>query len=265
MKYFLSETSLRDIGDLDSDKILYAFDFDGTLARIVTESDAAYMSTQTEKLLEKLSERATVAVISGRSRTDLNLRLPNNIHYTIGNHGLEGLKSHSQKIQNAKVLTRVWRTQLKEKLKNSDFEGVELEDKTYSLTLHYRKSPNKQMMKNKLLNLIGTLEDSPRIILGKSVINVIPMGAPHKGMALLELMLETGATKALYVGDDDTDEDIFSLPDERIIGVRVGKKKLSHAKYYLNRQSEITILLRRLLQMQERPRERTLSHESSLL
>ena len=111
---------------------------------------------------------------------------------------------------------------------------------------------------------MGKLDDSPRIILGKFVFNVIPAGAPHKGMALLELMIETGATRALYVGDDDTDEDIFSLPDKRIVSVRVGKKKLSHAKYYLNRQSEMTILLRRLLQMHERHGERTLSHEGSL-
>lgn len=265
MKYFLSENSLKKLGGITSEKILYAFDFDGTLARIVAQPDAAYMSQQTEKLLQKLSEQAVVAVISGRSRTDLNSRLPKGIHYTIGNHGLEGLDSLSQKNENAKTLTRNWKSQLKEELKKSTLEGIELEDKTYSLTMHYRNSPNPQAAKAELLQIMGRLEDSPRIILGKFVFNVVPKGAPHKGMALLELMLETGATQALYVGDDDTDEDIFSLPDERIISVCVGKKKFTQAEYYLNRQSEITILLRRLLEFQERHGERTLSHESSLL
>ena len=49
--------------------------------------------------------------------------------------------------------------------------------------------------------------------------------------------------------DDDTDEDIFSLPDERIFSVRIGKKKLSHAKYFLERQSEITLLLKKIVQL----------------
>lgn len=51
---------------------------------------------------------------------------------------------------------------------------------------------------------------------------------------------------ALYVGDDDTDEDVFSLPDERIVSVRVGKKAATAAQWYLTRQSQIGQLLQYL-------------------
>jgi trehalose-6-phosphatase len=59
------------------------------------------------------------------------------------------------------------------------------------------------------------MEPAPRIVLGKSVINLIPAGAPHKGVALLELMVHLKIQCALYIGDDDTDEDVFrSLTNE---------------------------------------------------
>jgi len=56
----------------------------------------------------------------------------------------------------------------------------------------------------------------------------------------------------LYVGDDDTDEDVFSLPDERILSVRVGKKLMSAAQLYLERQSQMGSLLRYLAQARGR-------------
>jgi len=54
---------------------------------------------------------------------------------------------------------------------------------------------------------------------------------------------------ALYVGDDETDEDVFALRDARILSVRVGKKNGSAARYFLKRQAEITEVLRLLVEV----------------
>jgi trehalose 6-phosphate phosphatase len=118
------------------------------------------------------------------------------------------------------------------------------------LAIHFRKSRKKNAVKAALLEAVRELEETPRIVMGKAVLNLIPMNSPHKGHALQELLLATGASQALYVGDDDTDEDIFSLNDERILTVRIGKKKQSQARYFLERQSEISILLRKILKFQ---------------
>ena len=81
---------------------------------------------------------------------------------------------------------------------------------------------------------------------------MVPASAPHKGAALLELMHQLDCTAALYIGDDDTDEDVFSLPDTRILTVRIGKNKISAARFFLKRQTEITEVLRSIVKTGDR-------------
>jgi trehalose 6-phosphate phosphatase len=75
----------------------------------------------------------------------------------------------------------------------------------------------------------------------------VPSRGPDKGVALLELMLKSDVKSAFYIGDDDTDEDIFTLPHEGLFTVRVGKKNVSQAKFHIYRQNQIDFLLTRLL------------------
>jgi trehalose 6-phosphate phosphatase len=65
-------------------------------------------------------------------------------------------------------------------------------------------------------------------------------------------MHQLNCTAALYAGDDDTDEDVFSLPDTRILTVRIGKKKISAARFFLKRQTEITEVLRSIVKTGDR-------------
>jgi len=248
MKYLFSEQGRRLLESLTFTKTLYAFDFDGTLAPIVKSPEDAKLGTVLGSLLRELSEFAPVAIISGRSIKDLILRLGFEPPYSIGNHGLEGLSATKESADTARKLCEQWRLQLLQHWgKLSEDSGVFIEDKIYSLALHYRKSRDKRTARLSLFEKIEALRPSPRIILGKSVMNLIPVGAPHKGVALLELMMKLELRAALYVGDDDTDEDVFSLPDEGIVTVRVGHKKTSHAKFFVKRQNEVQRLLREIL------------------
>ena len=57
-----------------------------------------------------------------------------------------------------------------------------------------------------------------------------------------------GVERALYVGDDSTDEDVFRLDEpERVVGVRVGRTSHSAAKWFLGKQAEMDDLLRVLI------------------
>ncbi len=248
MKYLFSEQGLQLLESLTFTKALYAFDFDGTLTPIVKRPEDAKLGPILGSLLAKLSEFGAVAIISGRSIEDLKYRLGFEPSYLIGNHGLEGLSATKESGETARSLCQSWRDQLNQHwgALSSD-SGVFIEDKVYSLALHYRKSRNKKVARLALFEKIAALKPSPRIILGKSVMNLVPVGAPHKGVALLELMIKLELRAALYVGDDDTDEDVFSLPDEGIVTVRVGHKKTSNAKFFVKRQSEVQRILREIL------------------
>lgn len=257
MKYIFSETGRRVLEALTFTKALYAFDFDGTLAPIVKSPENARLSKELVQLIRELSLVASVAVISGRAVDDLKSRLGFDCEYVIGNHGLEGPSTDKKSCEVAWDICQKWRDQLSQNwgaLENDPC--VFVEDKNYSLALHYRKSRNKKFSRMELFSKIENLNPLPRIILGKSIINLVPSGSPHKGVALLELMSKLNLNAAMYVGDDDTDEDVFSLPDETVIGVRVGQKASSQAKFFVKRQAEVKVLVRELLNKIQSHRDR---------
>jgi trehalose 6-phosphate phosphatase len=251
MKYLFTKTGLRLLESLSFTKTLFAFDYDGTLSKIVPTPDEATVNQTSCDLLRKLHKHAPIAIISGRSINDLKPRLPFKPTYLIGNHGLEGLSKNPKTTLLAAETCKAWKQQLHKNLGRHLKNGINLEDKTFSLALHYRNSHQKRKAKLFLLDVASRIQPSPRMILGKCVINLVPVGGPHKGIALADLMLQADVKSAFYVGDDDTDEDVFALSNMRILGVRVGRKNLSQAKFYIERQSEINRLLQYLVNFHE--------------
>ena len=132
------------------------------------------------------------------------------------------------------------------------YPGVELEDKRYSLSLHYRRATNKRAARDALRDAAAALPAPARVVLGKQVINVVPAGAPDKGSALLALRERLGAETALFVGDDVTDEDVFRIDQpDTLLTIRVGVKKTSAAAFAIPSQRDIDALLRRLIALRE--------------
>ena len=255
MKYLLSAVGKRSLDRLlESGTTLLAFDFDGTLARIVPDRDAAAMAKTVRGSLEELSAHTATAIVSGRPLEDLRPRVEGAVTFLIGNHGVQGSRGGSRMLHQAHDLCRVWISELEKFEDEFSAAGIGVEDKIYSLTLHYRQSKSPKRARELAVQAAAKLVPAPRLVFGKAVVNVIPPGSPHKGSALVSLMQRLRCAAALYVGDDDTDEDVFALQDERILSVRIGRKSLSAARYYLRRQSEIEALLEYLLRLYaERP------------
>jgi trehalose 6-phosphate phosphatase len=248
MQYLLSAAGKRALDGLASDsRTLYAFDFDGTLARIVRDRDSARMVESVRLALGALTAKAPTAVVSGRALEDLRPRVDGVVTHLIGNHGMQGVCGSSRMLHQSHDLCRLWIKELAKFRAEFAASGIGLEDKIYSLTLHYRKAKSARRAREHALTATAQLVPTPRLVFGKAVVNVIPPGTPHKGSALLELMRQLRCPAALYVGDDDTDEDVFALPDERIVSVRIGRRSLSAARYYLRRQEQIASLLGFLL------------------
>ena len=85
MAPLFSRDNLVVLESMSFTKTLYAFDFDGTLAKIVRVPAEARMSRTTEELIKQFSELVPVAIVSGRSLKDLRDRLGFEPKYLIGN------------------------------------------------------------------------------------------------------------------------------------------------------------------------------------
>lgn len=258
MKKLFSPDNLKLLEALSFTPTLYAFDFDGTLSKIVSNLQDATIRSSTDLLLKKLAEHAPVAIISGRSIADLRTRLKFTPPHLIGNHGLEGLGTRPDALKLAHKICADWKQYLENHLPKEDLRsGLEIEDKSFSIAVHYRKCTAKKKAKIDILNVVANLDPKPRIILGKCVVNLLPPGAPHKGVALVELMFQTEIKSAFYIGDDDTDEDVFSLPNARILTVRVGRKKTSQSQFYIHEQGEINRVLKTILRFYDPPKAKS--------
>jgi trehalose 6-phosphate phosphatase len=250
MIYLFSKSGLRLLESMCFTPSLFAFDFDGTLSKIVKNPNEATINESTLQLIDHLGNLAPVAIVSGRGLKDLKTKFNPSPGFLIGNHGLEGLYPDSNQLNNFQSVSEKWKRLLRRHLMINGklMDGIEIEDKIYSIAVHYRKSRSKKRAKLKIIDCAKKLSPTARIILGKSVVNLVPQDAPHKGIAVRELMIRAKTKSSLYVGDDDTDEDVFSLADPHIFTIRIGMKKTSQAKFYLKRQSEINRLLKKIIQ-----------------
>jgi trehalose 6-phosphate phosphatase len=227
--------------------VLLGFDYDGTLAPIVQDPAAAEMRARTRELLARLTKLYPCVVISGRAQEDVTRRVgTTGVHAVIGNHGLEPWRRGD-------LFTARARSWLPALDGLEGLEGVWVEDKHFSLAIHYRRAPRKKVARAAIMAVAARLEGA-RVIGGKDVVNLVPCGAPHKGMALEAARDRLGCDTALYVGDDETDEDVFGLDDPgRLLTVRVGAKGSSRAAIFLRNQRAIDGLLAQLIAL--RPKQ----------
>jgi trehalose 6-phosphate phosphatase len=122
-------------------------------------------------------------------------------------------------------------------------QGVEIEFKGESLSLHYRMADNVENTLSLLDAAIEKLVPPPRRIGGKFVVNLLPMDALTKGDALVAAMEMFGLQRAIFIGDDVTDEEVFKLTNVDVFGIHIGKDDQTFAPYYLKRQSALLGLI----------------------
>jgi len=245
MLYLFSRRALAQLKPYLGNDTLLAFDFDGTLAPLVANPSLASLPRRSASLLADLSKKFPVALVSGRSRADLRPRSPFPLKAWIGNHGMEGVTGARTGAKNNVRLVKQWEKTLK--LALADHPAVVIENKKYSLTLHYRASRNRARAKKLLNHLVTELTPAPQIIEGKCILNLLPQGSWNKGTALVALLESGGYRQAIFVGDDVTDEDVFRRHDPRIFSVRIGTSKNSAAQAFLRNQKEMELFLRLLL------------------
>jgi trehalose 6-phosphate phosphatase len=248
MNHILSSENRPILERFARSNLLVGFDYDGTLAPIVARPDLAEMRASTRQLLRALALRYPCTVISGRARADVMSRLGSlPVLHVSGNHGLE---PWAEKASYA-AQVHDWVVRLTRDL--AELPGVVVENKVYSMAVHYRLASDKTRALHAINKAIERLP-GVRPIPGKDVVSLVPRDAPGKGAALEGARRLLVCETALYVGDDDTDEDAFrSAPPARLLSVRVGPSSRSRATYALKNQREIDGLLRQLVALRPHP------------
>jgi len=229
--------------------IFLCADFDGTIVPIRPRPEEANLSCGRRRLLEKISKlnSLSLGIISGRALKDIKQKVGLEGLIFAGNHGLEIAYKKGHFIYPAAkrcipLIAKIARKLAKE---ISHFPGAVLEEKTLTLSLHYRlvKGGNLPRLKAVFLRAarpyLATGE--LRLSLGKKVWELRPSIEWDKGKALLWLVRKLRAKQALviYIGDDLTDEDAFrALNGIGGLSILVGRRKASLARYYLKGTSD---------------------------
>jgi trehalose 6-phosphate phosphatase len=244
MRHILAARHVTTLTAFATSNVLIAFDYDGTLAPISSNPDRAPMRARTRRLLGAVADRYPCIVISGRARSDLATWLSGvPVWHLSGNHGLEPWA------EDAAYAARVnrWEHQLAQRLEQ--YPGIVIENKTYSLTVHYRHARPHRAAVRAVQSALGCLR-AARLIRGKEAVSVLPRDSVHKGDALHRARRLLHCDLAIYVGDDDTDEDAFTgTSTGAVLGVRIGAKQRSKARFYLKDQVEIDAFLDKLIKL----------------
>lgn len=242
-----------------AERVALLLDFDGTLSPIARRPDIPRLSPSRRKVLQDLGRdgRIVVGIISGRGLRDLRHRVGIHGLYYAGNHGLEltgpGIRFIHPEAVTARPLLRRIGTELGKRLKG--VEGILVENKTLSLSLHLRRVPPSHRSEARRL-FTRTLKPylirgEVRVTRGKMVLEVRPAVRWDKGSAvrliLGELRRSSRTIFLCYLGDDETDEAAFRVLGERDLAVFVGgRKRGSAASYYLRDPGEVEDFLKRL-------------------
>lgn len=226
---------------------LLAFDFDGTLTPIVPRPDDAILSTGVAARLSTLASRLPVAIVTGRSVDDVRGRLGFEPQFIIGNHGAEEQGALAGAVEASAAFAEL-RLRLRERLAALSAAGVTVEDKGHSIALHYRLSRTREHALELITDFLKDHDPALRVFGGKLVVNVVPSLAPDKADAVHALVRRSGASCALFAGDDVNDEPVFATAPAHWLTIRVGRDDpQSKARYFLDSPSEMALLLGRMV------------------
>ena len=169
-----------------------------------------------------------LALVSGRSLNDIDLIFAPEQFPAVGGHGAEmRLSTDSEAVAtHAPPMDKELKRRLAAIAKLSP--GILLEDKGYSLALHYRLAPHAEKAIYEAVSLIrADLPNAPiEVLPGKCVCEIKHSGF-NKATGVVELMTHEPfkGRRPIFIGDDVTDELVFAImPDFGGLAFSVGRR-----------------------------------------
>jgi trehalose 6-phosphate phosphatase len=196
-------------------------DMDGTLAPIVPHPDDARPIPESRTALAQLHDVvALVAAVSGRAADDVRSKvdLPQLVY--AGNHGLERWENDENLPEGGRVVASPQAQPyiealqaIKAQVSADGHEGVWVEDKRVTLSIHYRAHANPTQFRADYLPIITRMVEDAGLKLfeGRMIFEVRPPLDIHKGTIFEALISEYKLDAACFIGDDVTDADAFRV------------------------------------------------------
>jgi trehalose-phosphatase len=241
----------RELGDGAS--LVAILDYDGTLTPLVATPGAARLAPSVRQTLARLaeSERARLAILSGRGLADLRARvaLPDVVYG--GCHGLEiaGRRLRFRHPGARPSCLTATRRALVASLPS--IPGARLEWKGLSVSLHYRRVAPATRPRVRDIATRIVRDGGLTLVAGHEVFDFVPRVGWNKGRAarwIARRMARTLPSRrrvVLYVGDDTSDESAFVALRGRAVTIRVGTRPTA-AEYRVAGVREVQALLRRM-------------------
>src|SRR2546423_14388537 len=213
-------------------------DIDGTLLDLMPTPREVWVPPGLVKTLNRLLVRTNgaLALVSGRSLNDIDLIFAPDQFPAVGGHGAEmRIEPDSESVDaHAPPLDKELKRRLAAIAKLSP--GKLLEDKGYSLALHYRLAPHAEKAIYAAVSLIrADLPNAPiEVLPGKCVCEIKHSGFT-KATGVLELMAHEPfkGRRPIFIGDDVTDEAVFGImPDLGGLAFSVGRRATGVADHF---------------------------------
>jgi trehalose 6-phosphate phosphatase len=194
-------------------------DIDGTLLDLAPTPREVWVPPGLAKTLNRLLDKTAgaLALVSGRSLNDIDLIFAPEQFPGVGGHGAEmRISTDSEAVAtHAPPMDKELKRRLAAIARLSP--GILLEDKGYSLALHYRLAPHAEKAIYEAVSLIrADLPNAPiEVLPGKCVCEIKHSGF-NKATGVLELMTHEPfkGRRPIFIGDDVTDESVFAIMPE---------------------------------------------------
>ncbi len=225
-------------------KRLLLLDYDGTLTGFADAPGKANPDKELYQLLTDLSanDDNDVVIISGRAHTKLGEWFGNMPVHLIGEHGV-WYKEKGKDWDQLKGLSASWKKDIQPVLDTyiERTPGSFVEEKTFSLVWHFRKVEN-ELGETRASELINTLryvvaDLGLQMLRGNKVVEIKSIEA-NKGKSATHYINQKQYDFALAIGDDTTDEDMFTALANKAFTIKVGNN-MSAARYYLNDVADV--------------------------
>jgi trehalose 6-phosphate phosphatase len=213
-------------------------DIDGTLLDLAPTPREVWVPPGLAKTLSQLHDKTSgaLALVSGRSLNDIDLIFAPEQFPAVGGHGAEmrvSVDSESVAVH-APPMDKELKRRLAAIAKLSP--GILLEDKGYSLALHYRLAPHAEKAIYEAVSLIrADLPNAPiEVLPGKCVCEIKHSGFT-KATGVRELMTHEPfrGRRPFFIGDDVTDESVFAImPDFGGLAFSVGRRAQAVAGHF---------------------------------
>src|SRR5467141_285168 len=212
------------------DECAMLLDIDGTLLDLAPTPREVWVPPGLAITLNGLLMRTSgaLALVSGRSLNDIDLIFAPEQFPAVGGHGAEmRISTDSEAVAtHAPPMDKELKRRLAAIARLSP--GILLEDKGYSLALHYRLAPHAEKAIYEAVSLIrADLPNAPiEVLPGKCVCEIKHSGF-NKASGVRELMTHEPfkGRRPVFIGDDVTDETVFAImPDLGGLAFSVGRR-----------------------------------------